>query len=86
LFVDTVTGVMNLWEGRNDPNGAMRRTVHATLMPVADAGFLATAATRPNSLTPNGLTVYDAKKNQHLAIAYASISLATVSYLIMLFH
>ena len=45
--VNSVTGVMNMWEGRKDPQGLIRRTVHGTLMLVADLGFLATAATRP---------------------------------------
>jgi hypothetical protein len=84
--VNTVTGVMNLWEGRKDPNGLMKRTIHATLMMMADVGFLATAATRPNSSTLNGLTIYDARKNQHMAIAYASITSATIGYVMMLFH
>ena len=54
-------------------------------MLVAEAGFLATALTRPNSRTPAGLDIYTPKKNQHLTIAYASISVASFSYLLMLF-
>jgi len=84
--VNTTTGVMNLWEGRKDPQGLIRRTIHGTLMMVADLGFLATAATRPNSRTAEGLLIYDAKKNQHMAIAYASVTVATAGYLMMLFH
>jgi hypothetical protein len=84
--VNTVTGAMNLWEGRKDPNGLMKRTIHATLMMMADVGFLATAATRPDSTTIDGLTIYDAKKNQHMTIAYASITAATIGYVMMLFH
>ena len=49
--VNTVTGLWNLTEARKDPNGLGRRMVHATLMLVADAGFTATAFTRPNSTT-----------------------------------
>jgi hypothetical protein len=84
--VNTVTGLWNMAEGRKDPNGLGRRMVHATLMLVADAGFAATAFTRPNSTTPDGLAIYTDKKNQHLALAYASVSVATVGYLIMLFR
>ena len=84
--VNSVTGGWNLIEGRKDPDGLMRRTIHGTLMMVADLGFLASAATRPNSRTANGLAIYDAKKNQHMTIAYASISVATVGYLMMLFR
>ena len=84
--VNTVTGLWNLTEARKDPNGLGRRVMHATLMLVADAGFTATAFTRPNSTTPEGLAIYTDKKNQHMALAYASVSAATVGYLIMLFR
>jgi hypothetical protein len=83
--VNTVTGVWNLLESRKDPNAAMRRTIHGVLMLVADGGFLATALTRPKRNTADQLAIYDAKKNQHMALAYASVSVATVGYLIMLF-
>lgn len=85
FVVNTVTGIPNLLEARNDPNAGIRPIVHGVLMLVADSGFLATAILRPNSRTSAGLAVYDPRKNQHLTIAYASISVATVGYLIMLF-
>lgn len=84
--VNSVTGVMNMWEGRKDPQGLIRRTIHGTLMLVADMGFLATAMTRPNTSTSDGLAIYDFKKNQHMALAYASITTATIGYLMMLIH
>lgn len=83
--VDTVTGVWNLLESRKDPNAGMRRVIHGVLMLVADGGFLATALTRPKTHTAADIAIYDAKKNQHMALAYASVSVATVGYLIMLF-
>jgi hypothetical protein len=83
--LNTVTGVPNLIESRQDPNKSDLSLIHGVLMLVADAGFLTTALTRPNSQTPDGLDIYTPKKNQHLTIAYASISVATVSYLLMLF-
>jgi len=83
--VNTVTGVWNLLESRKDPNAGMRRMIHGVLMLVADGGFLATSLTRPKSKTASQLAIYDAKKNQHMALAYASVSVATVGYLIMLF-
>jgi hypothetical protein len=83
--LNSVTGVWNLWEGRKDPNGKTLRTIHGVLMLVADAGFVATALTSPRH-SPRGLLIYDAKKNQHMALAYASVSTATVGYLIMLFR
>jgi hypothetical protein len=82
--LNSVTGVMNLWEARKDPNGKTLRTIHGVLMLVSDAGFVATALTAPRH-SPRGLLTYDAKKNQHMALAYASITTATVGYLIMLF-
>jgi hypothetical protein len=83
--VNSVTGVWNLVESRKDPNAGLRRVIHGVLMLVADGGFLATAMTRPRTATAADLAIYDAKKNQHLALAYASVSVATVGYLIMLF-
>lgn len=83
--INTVTGVPNLIESRQDPHKSDLSLIHGVLMLVADAGFLTTALTRPNSQTPAGLDIYTPKKNQHLTIAYASISVATVSYLLMLF-
>jgi hypothetical protein len=84
--VNSVTGVWNLVEGRKDPNGLMLRTIHAVLMLVADAGFLATAVTHPSSRNAESVAIYDPKKNQHMALAYASVSTATVGYLIMVFR
>jgi hypothetical protein len=84
--INTVTGVWNLMEARKDPNGLGRRVAHATLMLVADAGFAATAFTRPNPNSADGLAIYTDKKNQHLALAYASVSVATVGYLLEIFR
>ena len=83
--VNTVTGGWNMLESRKDPNAGMRRTIHGVLMLVADGGFLATALTRPKTSTAGQIAIYDFKKNQHMALAYASVSVATVGYLIMLF-
>lgn len=80
--VNSVTGILNLLEARKDPNRKTLRAVHAALMLVADAGFAASALTAPK----HNSAIYDAKKNQHMALSYASISVATVSYLIMLFQ
>jgi hypothetical protein len=83
--VNTVTGLPNLLEGRSDPNKSDLSLIHGILMLVADAGFLATALTQPDHRTSAGLEIYTPKKNQHLTIAYASISVATVGYLLALF-
>ncbi len=80
--VNSVTGVWNLIEARKDPTNKTRRTIHGILMLVADAGFLATAMTGPDSEhgEANG-----GDRSRHRAIAFTSIGVATVGYLIMLF-
>ena len=48
--VNTVTGAWNLFgEGRKDPHGRTLRIVHGLLMMAADAGFVATSLSGPNS-------------------------------------
>jgi hypothetical protein len=42
--VNTVTGVWNLIESRNEPEGRARRLVHSVLMLTADAGFAYTGS------------------------------------------
>lgn len=79
--VNTVTGTMNLIEARKDPNGRKLRIAHAVLMLAADAGFLATAATAPE--TENGRL--EGSRTAHRAIAFTSIGAATAGYLLMLF-
>jgi hypothetical protein len=37
--VNTVTGLWNLWDSRETPQGRTRRTVHALLLLASDAGF-----------------------------------------------
>ena len=86
FLANTVTGVPNLLQERRDPHKSDRTLIHGVLMLVADAGFLATALTRPNSRSAEGLQIYTPKKNQHLTIAYASISVASLGYLLMLFR
>jgi hypothetical protein len=76
--VNTVTGVWNLWDARKDPAGRKTRTTHAVLMLVADAGFAAT-----------GMLAEKAERSAdnrriHRTIAISSMSVATVSYLMML--
>jgi hypothetical protein len=79
--VNTVTGVWNLVESRHDPNASRRRWVHGLLMLGADAGFLATAMTAPES--EHGMV--DDSRATHRAIAFTSIGAASAGYLIMLF-
>ncbi|MET0398334.1 MAG: hypothetical protein ABW277_16160 [Longimicrobiaceae bacterium] len=71
--VNTVTGVWNLWEGRRDPEGRTRRTLHGGLMLLADAGFAATGA------LANG-----GDRDLHRAVALSSMGVSLLSYAIML--
>jgi hypothetical protein len=42
--INTVTGVWNLWDSREDPDGRSLRIVHSVLMLASDAGFAWTGA------------------------------------------
>jgi hypothetical protein len=82
--LDTVTGVWNLKEGWHDPNGRVRRLAHSLLMLTSDVGFVAT-----DFLAPNRRAVAAGNTSgavTHRTVAIASISTATVGYLIMLFR
>jgi hypothetical protein len=79
--VNTVTGVWNLWEARNDPSHHKLKLIHGILMLGADAGFVATFATGPGGRRTN----IDSEKQTHRTIALTSIGIATGSYLLMLF-
>ena len=76
--VNTVTGVMNLYEGRKDPDERGRKVFHAVMMLLADAGFTATGilAERAESAS--------ADRERHRTVALSSVALATIGYLSML--
>jgi hypothetical protein len=75
--INTVTGVWNLWDSRQDPAGRTRRLIHSALMLGADAGFALAGATGGNA----NETVDDA--NRHRTIALTSIGIATVGTAMM---
>jgi len=81
--VNTVTGAWNLWDSRHDPAGRTRRWIHAGLMFLADAGFVATGATAPSPrrILFSGGAV---NKSTHRTLAIASMSTALASYVMML--
>ncbi|MFN0098631.1 MAG: hypothetical protein ACKVS7_08145 [Gemmatimonadaceae bacterium] len=74
--VNTVTGLQNLYEARPDPDGKGRRTFHAIMMLAADAGFIATGI-----LSDKAEGSLDDRR-MHRAVAYSSIGIATIGYLI----
>jgi hypothetical protein len=75
--VNSVTGVMNLWEARKDPNAGRRKKVHGILMLASSAGFVATGLLAPDSEGGGD-------RSAHRAVALTSMGVATVGYLIML--
>jgi hypothetical protein len=81
--LNSVTGLWNLREARKDPHGRGRRTLHAVLMLIGDAGFAATALDHPSG---RRFATDPTHKTQHLVLAYSSISVSTVGYLVMLFR
>jgi hypothetical protein len=81
---NTVTGVWNLWEGRNDTDGRKLRILHSVLMMAANGGFVATTATAPS--IHRGSTVLTGNKALHRDLAIGSIGVGTVGYVIMLFR
>lgn len=76
--VNTVTGGLNLWEARKDPEGRTRRTVHGLLMLAADAGFAATG------LLAGGAEDSQSRRDLHRTVALSSMGVSLVSYAIML--
>lgn len=76
--VNTVTGLMNLYEGRRDPDERGRKVFHAVMMLAADAGFAATGilAERAESSGDD--------RDLHRAVALTSVTVATIGYLSML--
>lgn len=89
--VNSVTGVWNLWDARNDPAGRTRRTVHGVLMLVADAGFVATGALAPDYEGGEGRRgsgtigpIDTSRGATHRAVAFTSMGIALASYVMML--
>lgn len=74
---NSVTGIWNLWESRKDPNDRKRRIAHATLMLLADAGFVATGILGDEA--EDG-----ASRSTHRTVALTSMATATLGYALML--
>jgi hypothetical protein len=82
--VNTVTGGWNLWDARKNPAGRTRRTVHAALMLISDAGFVATGALAPSRRDELAGTIDPNRRSLHRTVAIASMSTALAGYLMML--
>lgn len=84
--VNTITGVWNLYEGRDDPEGRTRRIIHSVLLLAADAGFLATAALAGESESGEGGGEWrgvGGDNSAHRAMAITSMGLALTGYMTM---
>ncbi len=75
--VNTVTGLWNAWEARNDTDDRARRWIHVATMLASDAGFVATAAT----VNQAKLTLSGAQRHRDIAIASISLSAASTVFM-----
>ena len=72
--VNTVTGLWNLWDSRQTPNGRALRTFHALSMLAADAGFTYAGV----KLSKEAETDFN-KRREHRTIALSSMAVTLVS-------
>ena len=85
FLVNTITGVPNAIEARKDPEGKNRRTLHSTLMLLADAGFVATALLASENENEGGrFQSVRSNNNTHKIVAITSMGAALIGYTIML--
>jgi hypothetical protein len=75
---NTVTGAWNLWAARKDPAARKWRTTHSLLMLASDAGFTA-AGLRAERAERSA-----SARREHRDIAFTSIGVATIAYVMML--
>lgn len=76
--INTVTGLWNLKESWPDPAGRTQRTLHSTLMLLADAGFVVAG-----ELAKPGLNS-SVKRQEHKRVALISMGISLAGYAIML--
>jgi len=78
--MNTLTGVWNLWEGRQDPDGRGKRLLHGALFIAAAAGFTYVTAAGDN-ISDSGRA-----NHWHRDIALGSMTVSLVSWSLMLFR
>lgn len=78
FVVNTVTGALNWREGRREPTGRTRRTVHALTMLAADAGFVATGVVGARATDGS-----PADARRHRNVALGAMGVATVGAAMM---
>lgn len=77
--INTITGVWNLYESRNDTEDRALVWTHSALMLASDAGFMVTGA------LAGGAKRAGSERNAHRDVAIASMSVATLGTLLMWF-
>jgi hypothetical protein len=76
--VNTITGVWNLWDSRQDPSGRTRRILHSVMMLASDAGFAATGLYTPGHAHFTDYGAYLHRERIHRDLAIGSIALSTI--------
>lgn len=78
--INTVTGLWNLWDSRDNDVGRTKRVLHSVLLLASDAGFawsgIKLAQDAKNS---------SSARDQHRRVAYISMGAALAGYGVMLF-
>lgn len=74
---NTITGVWNLVEARHEPQGRLRRTIHAAALLAADAGFVATG------IAAGSAEHGDDGARRHKQLAIGSMALSTAGTAMM---
>jgi hypothetical protein len=82
--VNTITGLWNLWDARDDAAGRTRRTVHSILMLASDAGFAITGAVAPGGHDSNFSDLQN-RRRLHRNVAIGSMAISTVGAAMMWF-
>jgi hypothetical protein len=77
--INTVTGLWNLWESRDNDVGRTKRLLHSALLLASDAGF-----TYSGIALANGGRQKQASRTSHKNVAYYSMGAALAGYGIML--
>ncbi len=77
--INTVTGLWNLYDSRQDAAGRKRRIIHSALMIAADAGFAWAGAIGGDAREESG------SRNLHKNIALGSMGISTIGAAMMWF-
>lgn len=77
--VNTVTGLWNLWESRDNEVGRTKRLLHSALLLASDAGFTYSGIKLASDARHNQVA-----RNDHKNVAYYSMGVAVAGYGIML--